>query len=664
MDELERFNIKNYSRNIEYKRKSHRTRRIILLTLFAIIIVAVGLAIGLRYRRSKIPASNETVPEKETTTTQPPSTIEDDGDFTGIGLALCGGVYPGGVVAGGIVRGFQRKRIKLNDEEKPALDAFDYIAALSGGNLATIVYAFAPTTSSNILLDAQSNGNPSLITTREMENIPRSSIFSRFNIPAANHMFLAMSGGNTQQDSKVDVWENFVYDMFLKPFGIADQAQPIGKIRNEVKAIPLAMTTMLGPSELYHEYSSENHVNRKFQTAISFQANKFGKIFKNLIGTKPLLTLPENNADLWDAAKISQFQIPYGAFITPNEFEIPILEHRTKYDSIGNKSAESIDFVPISAHPDSLQPRGEGKFSLSKMLAVSTNTISFQIGAIPSSMKAKFSPSIIEIPTKSGEKRKVVLTDGGYNSINGVAALVKKKVRKIVCNLFSTQDRIKLYRDNGYDYPWMVGYVHILKFFGVVFQDLSTDYKSFDYAQTYTLHFFDLYSNGENQVNKFVESIKSLYRAGEPMIVTLKDLDVVENRFWGIEAGGKVDLTVIVNAGVPRKFADQVPLNVVRPPRRGTGVLDEYGYFRNEKYNTVPNLLHETGDAVVNIPEAGLINQTLDGIPEIALTTENIQMTKLLCSWMIEHAWEELVGDDGEVKFEGFKRLLSTEENS
>ena len=83
-------------------------------------------------------------------------------------------------------------------------------------------------------------------------------------------------------------------------------------------------------------------------------------------------------------------------------------------------------------------------------------------------------------------------------------------------------------------------FVDLARFFGVV----TTTKANSQFINAHIL--FDLNSNNENQLIKFMDSIESLRKAGEPMIVTLKDLDVIENEFWGIEGGGKVALTVIL----------------------------------------------------------------------------------------------------------------------
>ncbi len=675
MDELELDSLNDFkrSRNREAKKRSRCIMRSILITLFCIIILAVSLVVGLSFRRrpSQTVVVQPPRPPPEPEKPGKPEKPEEKRPNT-FGLAFAGGAYPGGVVAAGLMRGFQRQKVMIDGEERPALDVFDYTAAVSGGTLATIPYAFAPNVTSDILLETSSNNDPSKLTNRQLESIRGSSIFARYQIPVANYMLMSILATRNSMESpseasgRLHFWDNFMYEMFLRPFGVRDVTQPVGKTRAEVKTVPLVTTSVIGPSELYPDYISEQILNRRFAQVASRNSQKFGAINTgHLVGTRPMMTLPENNAETWEIATLSNFQIAYGAYILPDEFAIPILQHRAQFSSIGNKTATPLDFVSVSAHPDDVQPKGEGRFPLSKMLGVGTNLIAMQLSnleqEIPPEMELLLSiPSDVEISTKNGEKRRVALTDAGYNSFNGVVALVKKKVRNIVCNLFSTDNTVQVYRSKGFNEPWVIGYMQLLKFFGIISQDPPPDFKEFNFAQYYTMHVFDVNSNGENQLNKYVEYAKSLYAAGEPMIFTLKDLDVVENRFWGIEGGGKVDLTIIVNAGIPKKFAEKVPLELVPPPRGTNGnVLDEYGFFANRKFNKVPNLVHRhQSQSELNIPELPDFANTTVPLPEMALSAEDIQMTKVLCTWMIERAWEGLVGDDGKVKFEGFKSIL------
>ena len=97
----------------------------------------------------------------------------------------------------------------------------------------------------------------------------------------------------------------------------------------------------------------------------------------------------------------------------------------------------------------------------------------------------------------------------------------------------------------------------MIKYFGSVTNPVDPNY--FSAGQFLTNHVFNLYSNGENQLVKLNEICTTLMEAGEPLIATLKGLEVVENHFWGIEGGWTVDVTIVSFNGVPKKFGDLVP---------------------------------------------------------------------------------------------------------
>ncbi len=583
-----------------------------------------------------------------------------------IGLALVGGAYPAAIVGSGIMRGFQRKTILIDGEERPALEGFDYTTGISGGNFPSVLYAFAPGTTGHELFDADGIGHPSEITKEYLENIPPSSIFSFFTesiLAAFVHAILSAAlFGDT-------FWESFVHKTFLEPFGIS-RSQPIGKTRDEVKATPIVMTSVVGPVELHPEYSL-NRMSRKYMKNLMENANLF-KVPEefpeftstdaegNFLDSEAIRTLFFRQAinynrtgeTLWELAKLSSFQIPYGAYISPDEFAIPMEAHRATYeDADGNVTADYIDFLPVSAHPDDVEPQlfshwklPSTKFSLTKMLAAGTDLLVMAAPLIPEQLKPlAFRPISVELPTADGSKREMALSDGGFNGYNGIPSLVQKGCKKIIINLYSTKNRI----NDGLSRIFFTDISFFSQYFGV----MDTIRSNFN-------QLFDLYSNNENQVMKFYSNIESLYNAGEPLITTLKGLDVVDNKFWGIKGGGKVDLTVIMNIGVPKKFSDQVPRDVAPPPE-GMNFTDRHGFFTNPDLKDVPNMKMFHDPIEMNIPALN-ISQTLP-LPEFATPTKETRMTEILCSWMIEHAWEGLVGDDGEVKFEGFKNIFEAE---
>lgn len=167
--------------------------------------------------------------------------------------------------------------------------------------------------------------------------------------------------------------------------------------------------------------------------------------------------------------------------------------------------------------------------------------------------------------------------------------------------------------------------------------------------------FFMKYTN-------LINSLNSLAEVGEPQIATMKGVKVVKNPFWGIEGGFEVDLTIIFIQKVPKKFADLLPEDVAPPPS-GQEKLNEYGLFSNEEFKYSPYVESAPaepveiplGDETITIPIPPLLTQTL--------SSRSLQMSRLIINWMIDRAWDPLVGADGEVKFEGFGSIFEEEDS-
>merc|ERR1712161_154293 len=161
-------------------------------------------------------------------------------------------------------------------------------------------------------------------------------------------------------------------------------------------------------------------------------------------------------------------------------------------------------------------------------------------------------------------------------------------------------------------------YHTIGQYFGILYRD---DIGKTGYKKNQGIHnyMFNLNSNGENQMEKLVETMLSLDAAGEPTIATLKDVEVIDNPFWGISGGWKLDFTLCLFTGVPTKFA-------------------------NESFKSVPNV-----DPVpMNLP-AGQLGSFLPPLPA--------RMTQIMLSWAIKHSWDGLEVN-GEIKFGGFRAIF------
>ncbi len=573
-------------------------------------------------------------------------TTEEDNKTTTdtIGLALHGGSLPAAIAVGGIMRGFQQKKVWVNHKEVPAMDLFTYTSGLSGGNFPNLIYAYAKDTTSDALLDANGVSDPSELTNEEVENIPQGSMFSRFATSITPYIGLALFNVLL---FGIQFWEALVYLTFLEPFGIGRDDSCNGPRRDDAKPIPIAETSMVGPLELWPEYLSDqinNRYNMNFLDTYDKNLTATGEIF-NLQGT---WFSTDDSKYAWELAKMSDFQIPVHAYVTPDEFNIPMQKHTMKFDTISdtNAAADPINFEPVFAEPDDLQPESEGSFTIAKMLAVATNLIPIIAGSLPPDLLPVLnSPLTINIPTGvDGNNREMTLADGGYNDGSGIPALVQKKVRKIICTAFNSGD----------DSVWNTSppiYVQnvLLDFFG-----LTSEVYVYALWRPPTRHIFNINSNGENQLEKLNRNFQLLYDAGEPMITTLKDLEVIENPFFGIEGGYKVDLTVIGLFGVPKTFAKALPVDVASPPN-GMNKLNEFGFFNHPDFSTVPNLKSANGKSKIDIPELGV---DIDlPFPDYAQETKATKMSYTLTSWMIHHAWNGLWVDN-EMIFEGFEKIF------
>jgi len=140
-----------------------------------------------------------------------------------------------------------------------------------------------------------------------------------------------------------------------------------------------------------------------------------------------------------------------------------------------------------------------------------------------------------------------------------------------------------------------------------------------------------------DRLKELMIKYNSLFEAGEPLIATLKDLEVIDNPFWGISGGKTVDLTLIY-FNMPRKFSENVPEEAVPPPE-GKEKLDKDGRFTNEEFKVVPEL-------------------PVDGADALKYSHGQVNMMGYLGSWMVNHSWDGLKGLNGEVLFEGFGEIF------
>jgi hypothetical protein len=548
-----------------------------------------------------------------------------------IGLSLHGGGAGTGLVGAGIMRGFQQKKVLVNDMEVPAMDKFKYTSALSGGNLASIMYAYAKGVTSDELLDVDGIIDPYEMTLEELEYIPEKTIFSVLSDGIEERFALAFI---TASILKTPIVPTVVQFCFLDPLGISAFDAVDGPRRIDAKPTPIAEVSMVGPAELWPEYFCGKILKRFIET--------YNSVMKDHNTSLPLS--PSNsNTLMWDIAQTSDFQIPVFGYITPDEFNVPMSEHEMKF---GNNT-DPIDFKPVSEKPDDVLPTlGTGSFTVAKMLGASVNFLNILACAGDDQALQDLSQQEkINIPTgDDGDSRDMFITDGGFNDGSGIPALVQKKVRKIV----SVISMYEIPRDrHPLDSLEIQTWGQLKHYFGFTPTELDDEM-----LPSAVVHIFD---NSGNQYEKMMDNLNALFDAGKPMITTLKDLDVIENRFFGIEGGYKVDLTVIVVYGVPTAFSNAIP-NDIAPPPNGMNFTNEYGFFNNPDLQNVPNNPMTGDPMVLDIPELGINKDT--GIPYFGVKPKAAKMTYVLCSWMIHYSWNGLWDAEGEKRFDGFAEIF------
>uniref|UniRef100_A0A7S2XI65 PNPLA domain-containing protein n=1 Tax=Attheya septentrionalis TaxID=420275 RepID=A0A7S2XI65_9STRA len=596
-----------------------------------------------------------------------------DGDHETIGLALTGGSLTAANIGGAVMRGFQQHKVTIDGEEITAMEAFDYVSALSGGNFPSIMYHYAQNTTSDEILDAGGISDPSLITTEELETIPENSMFHTFVtsiIPSFMAAFaFALLGAS--------FWPTMVYIHFLAPYGIPPN-MPMGKEkttedhvvpRSEIKSTPVVEFSMTGPANLYPNFIWEQQmyglaedVAADFDSIPEADDPAFQALVVELGGLRPGKLL--NNSDVLEIAKQNGCRQPVPFFGTPGEIRSQFMACEMTFDPVGNATSEAINFEPFSATPEELSTETD-VYSLEKLLGMGTQLVPIMLAslgsALPRDIVDVIEPPIqLDIPTADGVKREVAIADGGYNDGTGIPALVQLKVRKII----SVQTITGAYigDTSSVANPVLSAVTKMTQFFGLVFDpsEFGVSPTNFGVAQKLTNKIFELTNDAESQLVKYANDMFANFQAGNPLVATFKDLNVVDNPFWGTEAGNKVDLTVILMLGVPEKFSSQVPQDVAPPPEGRN--FTEYGFFTNEELRLVPNTMSaRTATIDLQLPEYNISFSGVSPIPEFALDVKEARMTQILGSWIVKEAWNGLEGPDGESTFGGFNAIFGGE---
>jgi len=583
---------------------------------------------------------------------------------TKIGLALNGGSFPAANGNAAVMRGFQKQKVIIDGEERPALEVFDFMSGLSGGNFPNVIYHYAQNTNSDELLETSFVSDPTKVTMADLTTAaPATSMLHIFSKDVTARVVIAFLYSNIIGGP---AWPAFVYYMFLAPFSIRQETLMTDiKVRDGVKSRPIIETSMLGPvGDIFISWIDTkmnvdfvDYFNNMVENDEYDKITGLDELGINDTVASNLIHMNVSKSFAW--AKENGFPIPIHAFGTDTEFHVPLASTSTMKFKTENATAEPLNFKPFTATYDELSSESD-RFTLEKLLGMGSDVASLDLSIrefIPDYADNLIS---VDIPTADGGKREMAFSDGGYNDGTGIPALVQQKTKKIVSILNPSEGIFytPAYFFNPLGFTIATG---IAGFFGVT--DGVELIKSFSSATQLTSTIFKLYSNGENQWIKLVKNMQSLQDAGEPMITTLEGLEVVDNPFFGIEGGWKVDLTVMFMIGVPTKFADLLPPDIAPPPIGKNKT--EYGFFTNKDFNSVPNIVPGTPNITFTFPGT---NQTIDtgwgSILAMNLPIKPARMTHIMHAWSVERAWDGLIGADGEEKFGGFRKLLEQEDTS
>lgn len=613
----------------------------------------------------------------------------EEENVTTIGFAINGGAFTSANGGGAIMRGFQQHKITLQGrEDRPSLEAFDFMAGVSGGNLPLFLYHYADDgISSDDLLDASGISDPSLITREDLEKgIPENSLFDPLVTTTVSTMYKCLM--ETKLHHK-PFWTSFIHTHFLQKFGISNKtpAHQLTK-RMHAKHISLQMvSSMIGPPSYYPDWNwvvkdkglqtdLRAEMPKSLRSAdedplyqdLRHKANDLVRSsFPHIPGTpeSPFIQNPKfimNTTILLKALYSNGYQTEIPSIFSDEGLEISFPSSTLVFDPIPNESRESpVKLQPFKLNLKDISTDQGTSLTADQLLAFPTDMVSIVMPAFlrfkvfPKSLyDLAMMPSVVNIPTgdnvtanekrihEGQQNRPMVFADGGYNDGSGLPALVRKKARKIILTICNTPDQFgysEIFGGNPLSFATLVNDMGLGSYFGLNNGDFI------NYAQN---QLFDLYSKeGTNHYVNLVEKFKSLHEAGEPMIATIKGVRVRNNPFWGVEGGWELDLTIIWMRGVPKKFASLVPLDCVTPPKGKN--ITENGFFTNKEFRFVPNLNHITIDGPY--------------LPDFKLKKKAARMTQILGSMMIHHSWNGLKGIDGEVKFEGFGAIFEEKSN-
>mmetsp|Transcript_2767 Transcript_2767/g.3188 ORF Transcript_2767/g.3188 Transcript_2767/m.3188 type:complete len:658 (-) Transcript_2767:224-2197(-) len=591
---------------------------------------------------------------------------DGESDKDQIGLALSGGIYVAAAGGAATMRGFQQQCIVVDGEERPAMEAFDYISGLSGGTIPTMLYCYAQNVDSATLLDADFRINdPSEITSEVLDRRTENSIFEtvtdKFTDSFIPSLLYGVSTGALDK-----IWTMSILNEMLSPFGIegnktispkSDETNDTSDLilpRSGINAIPLSNFIMAGEAkdsgrsiidaylEVIKCLNKKKWVNKfvpreeiveaiqevEHEILMAYVGGSVdvrnGYVSSNGTSFRSILnSIPAKKWGATDSPLSLEFLVGMGTnflgmgAVTDSDGKfLDIVKDALKDEDVLEYIGDHLDGGNIKEIMKDGEYRNKIKTALTTdVLTMAAHTRKVDVG-------------------DGGGEREMLFVDGGLIDGLGVPALVQRKVRTIVSSIWGHGKERKYERlysktkgenlDTWLSEGMDIGIADIASYFGF-------------YQGEKGLFMNRMFEDGVYHLGQLRKTFDALFEAGKPLVITLKDLKTVENPFWGIEAGKTVDLTIIYYT-LPKSFSEKVALET-----------DKDGSFVNKEFKDFPNLdglkNFDYGDKTNNILMTG------------ALTTRQANMAAYLGSWVINEAWEGLTVD-GKKVFGGFKELL------
>jgi len=550
---------------------------------------------------------------------------------TSVGLSLSGGYLAASLHGASIMRGIQQQKVEIDGKMRPAMEAFDYMAGLSGGNVPIVLYSYAQTMDGTEFLDAEGEVTaPQDITAKKLRHMKKGSMFHIFTRRLWLRAIPVLLSEKFFKTKSVSIFTLTLYFAIIKPIGIKRNQffgpTELGKnknfvgIREDVKATPITTFGCVGPHEIYPK---NTYADVSKTTVIGSKAGIFS--------VEDVETSLSKNGNLTS--------VLFSA--TPYEV-VSHYDRSMSFDTIAppNTIVEPLNF-PV--HPTKPWEWGSKKqrFSLEMLLGAGTNFMGFFQGHLGVQYNQVREVDV----TGNGDTRKLMLMDGGTNLLDGIPSLVQKRVRKIVHVHFDLGFN---QRNPGFSYAEIYNSTNLNEWMTNMNVDALGTYFGMGYT-TISNAMNLIFDDGYNHMKTLRSNLDSLYEADNPLITTLENITVLDNPFWGTTAGDKVDLTFIMLT-LPGKFSSKIHRDAAPPPKGIKNIVDRNGRFTNKELSAIPNI------SVMANSEKAIIAR---GFRFAAFTVRQANMMAYLGSWIVDQAWDKpLLGEDGKEKFGGFKAIL------